>query len=49
MQNIKIAPPGGLHCVITGTGIDSFRYNLRCSFSKRSAIEHISDFMSSKK
>jgi len=24
MRTVKIAPPGGLQCVITGTGVDHF-------------------------
>ena len=49
MRTVKIAPLGELHFVVIETGIDSFRYNLRCSFCKRSTIEHILYYMSSKK
>jgi len=28
-RTVKIAPPGGLHCVITGTGVDSVEINLK--------------------
>ena len=29
MRTVKIAPLGGLHCVITGTGVDSVEINLK--------------------